>query len=183
MTRGTLRRLHDALYAAGGRLLARRAHQTGALAAVVFALLAGIAIARAPFKAIPPTVPRPAGDYIPTTARFLRVSWSGKCSQTIIVSNGGQVARIARLVNELPAEGSGGCSEGFIEGPPTITFTFLGGDKRQVLAKATGWDSTMSSVAWCVPTTLAVRHHKRLLLEGGGYLIAHAEKILGVPLQ
>jgi hypothetical protein len=141
-------------------------------------LTLGVASARAPFTPIPPTVPRAPGDVVPRAARLLRISWDAHGHHTVVVETVAKVNRIARLVNQLPVEGSGECSQGFELGAPTITFAFLHELKGPVLAKLSGPDSTKFPVAWCIPFGFSVHGHKRVPVEGGGYLIKRAEKIL-----
>jgi hypothetical protein len=89
-----------------------------------------------------------------------------------------QIRRVAHIIDELPAEGSGECAEGFITGPPTISFVFLHSRKGLVLARARQAAQQIYGIAWCVPTLFHVRHDRSLDLEGGSYLVKQAAKIL-----
>jgi hypothetical protein len=86
---------------------------------------------------------------------------------------------VARILDALPAEGQGICAEGFIQGPPTITFSFRAAATGPTLAEASQAARQKFGVAWCVPTTFTVRGRRPLRLEGGSYLLKRAGQILG----
>jgi hypothetical protein len=161
----------------GGKALA-----TSLIAAVAIAAAAwakpGLSRAEPPFTPIAPVVARSSGDVVPRTARVLEISWIGTNRHPILVTNRTAVSRVAQLVNELPQEGQGACSEGFAEGPPTIRFSFRRTTWARALATATLAALQGYEVAWCIPSVFSARGHRPIRLEGGGYLLKRAGKIL-----
>jgi hypothetical protein len=99
------------------------------------------------------------------------------------VASHAKVQRNARVLNHLPVEGDGICARGFLLGPPSITFTFRDGTGGPVLVKASGLDSVRDQVAYCSSTRFSTLGHKKLWLEGPGYLIKQAERIPGRRLH
>jgi hypothetical protein len=149
----------------------------------IFVTVIGAAFASSPFRPIGSVVSRPAAEYVPRTARLLTISWSPAARHSIRVTDPRKVAQIARVLNSLPAEGPGQCSQGFIEGPPTMTFSFRTSRTGPTLAKASQAAHQDFGVAWCVPTTFAVRGRRQIRLEGGSYLLNRAQQILGRSLS
>jgi hypothetical protein len=127
---------------------------------------------------------RPTGDYVPRSARILRVTWESPKRQSIVITDPRQISRIANVINNLErADSNIVCTEGVNFGPPSIWFTFRGRRGGPKLAETFGWDSTMFPDAGCVLMRYSVRNHRPEFLIGGGYLIMKAEKILGRRLH
>ena len=122
-----------------------------AVAATVGRDMSGMRASQAPFVAIPPTVRRDAYDTVPSAAKGMEISWTGSGDHRLVVTDEGKVRRLARLLNALPEEGFGVCSEGFVDVQPSITFRFTGVGGK-VLARAIEFSSSPLPVAWCVPT-------------------------------
>jgi hypothetical protein len=134
-----------------------------------------------PVVPIAPTVPRPTAELVPPAAHALRISWTQPGRRPLLLTDDNKVRAVARILNALPAEGPGVCSEGFIEGPPTITFSFLSQAGR-VLATAHEAARQTFTNAWCIPITFSVRPHRTIRLEAAGYFLSRAAKILRVKL-
>lgn len=151
----------------------------GASAAAVaaFVTVGAPALAKVPFQAIPPVIPRSASAMVPRSATSLRISWNGAKNRSITITNRQRSRKLASIINALPQEGAGICSEGFIEGPPTIRFRFLNA-RGVTVASASEVDSSAFVVAWCVPTLFSRPGQRTIRLEGGGFLLKQAEKIL-----
>jgi hypothetical protein len=138
----------------------------------------GSNMASPPFQPIPPVVSRATNDFVPNSARRVAISWTGPRRRgTLNVKKPAQVERLVRLLNSLPQEGSGQCSEGFIEGPPSISFSFHSA-RGQLLGRATEINSSQFQVAWCVPTTFFRPGHHAVRLEGGGFFLNAARRLL-----
>jgi hypothetical protein len=139
----------------------------------------GVASAQTPpFTPIPPTVPRPVGERVPTAARFLKIAWTRPGRHPILITDRAEVLAVAHILDQLPVEGKGVCSEGFILGPPTVSFKFLRSRNGPGIATAREAAHQNYGVAWCVPTLFSIPGHRTLRLEGGSYLLTEAAKIL-----
>jgi hypothetical protein len=131
-----------------------------------------------------PALARHSGDYVPRSARILRVTWESPERQSIVITDHGKVSRIVSVIDNLErAAPHVVCSEGVNFGPPSIWFTFRARRGGPKLAQTFGWDSTMWPEAGCILTRYSVRNRKPEYLIGGGYLIMRAEKILGRKLH
>lgn len=143
----------------------------------------GIASAKSPFTPIPPIVHRSQDNEVPRAARVLEISWTQVGRRSIVVRNTAAVRHVAQVVNELPEEGKGQCAEGFLEGPPKITFSFRGDRHGPALATATQAARQNDGIGWCIPTTFSALGHPMIRLEGGSYLLKRASAILGRDLN
>jgi hypothetical protein len=135
----------------------------------------------APFHAIGPVVARKTGDAIPSSVRTIKIAWTGPRRGALRVTARTQVTRTTSLLNALPQEGGGTCSQGDITGPPYITFSFVDGEGA-LLGSATEINSTKDPIAYCVPTTFRRAGYSQVELEGGGYFLRHVHGFLRQPL-
>lgn len=96
----------------------------------------------------------------------------------ILITDRAEVQAVAAVLNELPVEGKGVCSQGFIVGPSRISFVFQRSRNSPGLATARDAAHQNFGLAWCVPTLFSISGHTTLRLEGGSYLLNRAAKIL-----
>jgi hypothetical protein len=136
-----------------------------------------------PVIPIAPTVPRRAGDLVPRGTRMLRISWTQPGRRPLLVTRLESVRAVARILDTLPVEGPGECSQGFITGPPTITFSFLPSRRGHALATASEAARQTFTNAWCSPIAFSVRHHGTIRLEAAGYFLRQAAKYLRLKLS
>jgi hypothetical protein len=135
-----------------------------------------------PVVPIAPTVPRPSGQLVPRAAHILRISWTQPGRHPLLVTSAQKVLAVARTLNALPVEGPGICSEGLVEGPPTITFSFMSAPHGRVLATAHEAARQTFTNAWCIPITFSAREHRTIRLEAAGYFLKQAATILRLKL-
>jgi hypothetical protein len=143
------------------------------LTSIVALLVSGLIYACPAHSAVSPV----AHERVPRAARVLKISWWQAGRHRVVVTNVTKVRRVAGVVDALPLNGPGICSEGFL--PPNISFSFRASVNGPVLARALGVLNPFPG-AFCMPTPFWVRGHGTQLLVEDSSLLVAAHRILGI---